>query len=127
MKTTDLVKDWLSSEGYKCEIDEDGDLKFKYQGATLWVMADAKDPLFLRVSMPYIYEVDGDREKVVNALNVVNADMKVAKGFVLDNGAVWVAVEMYIDASPELEDFFERCLNILIAAREKFYNAYKEL
>ena len=31
MITSELVKDWLSNEGYKYEVDEDGDIRFKYQ------------------------------------------------------------------------------------------------
>ena len=127
MKTTELVKTWLSNEGFRYEIDEDGDLKFRYQGANLWVMQDPNDALFLRIAMPYIYEVDNDRAKVLEAINGVNAEMKVVKGFVLENGGVWLSKEMYIDSSPDIEDFLERCLDILLAGQRRFYDKYRSL
>ena len=127
MQTTELVKTWLSNEGFRYEIDEDGDLKFRYQGANLWVMQDPNDALFLRIAMPYIYEVDNDRAKVLEAINSVNAEMKVVKGFVLENGGVWLSIEMYIDSSPDIEDFIERCLDILLTGQRRFYDRYRNL
>lgn len=119
MKTTDLVKDWLASEGYKYNIDSDGDLIFMYQGFGMWVRADENDPLFLSIVMPNIYEVDNDYDKVQRALNQLNSSIKTVKGFVV-NDNVWLAIEMYIDSSPEMDDFLERCLDILIAGGRKF-------
>ena len=32
MAIVDLVKNWLSTEGYKYDVDNDGDIYFKYDG-----------------------------------------------------------------------------------------------
>ena len=120
MKTSDLVKDWLAREGFRATIDDDGDLQFKYQGFTMWVTPDEKDPLFLRIILPNIYEVNEEnRAAVLEALNKVNCDLKAVKGYVVGEN-VWLSIEMYIDASPEIEDFIERCLDILLAGHRKF-------
>jgi hypothetical protein len=118
MKTTDLVKNWLYSEGYKYEIDDDGDLKFKFNGHSMWCIPDPNDPLYLRIALVIGFE-DYNKDKMLDAANTVNKDIKAIKTFIA-NDSVWFSIEMYIDSSPELEDFLERCLNILLAGRQKF-------
>ena len=120
MTAVDLVKNWLAEEGFKGFFDEDGDLQFKYQGFNFLVTRDNDDPLFLRVIMPKIYEIDIDLMEVYKALNDINAGYKAVKGYIVGN-YVWLSIEMYVDSSPEIVDFFERCLDILIVASKKFY------
>lgn len=120
MTTTDLVKEWLANEGYKSTIDEDGDIQFRYQGAWMYTALDKDDPLYLKIIMPQIYELQDDRIKVLETLNDLNARIKAMKGFIVENN-VHLCIEMYIDSSPEIEDFFERCLDILVLSARIFH------
>lgn len=117
MATVDLVKNWLSTEGYKYDIDSDGDVHFKYEGVHLYFTVDSNDQSFFRIIMPSIYQVDGNRTKVLEAANSVTRDLKVLKAFLVDD-RLWLTIEMFLDASPELEDFFPRCLSLLKQGRE---------
>lgn len=112
MITTELVKNWLSSEGYKYEVDEDGDVRFKYQGRNFYCTNDKNDEQFFRIIMPNIYKVDNDRTTVLEAISTVCRDMKVLKAFLVED-SLWLSIEMFVDSSPEVEDFTERCLDIL--------------
>ncbi len=116
MKKTEMITQWLSNEGYKYEVASDGDVTFKYQGAHLWCPADEDDPSFLRIVMPGIYEIQGDEQKCLRALSDMCFDRKVVKGFIYDGG-VHLSVELLIDTSPELEDFFGRLCDMLVEAR----------
>ena len=118
MITTELVKDWLSSEGYRYEIDSDGDVRFKYQGKTYFCTGDTNDEQFFRIIMPGIYQVENNRERVLEAVNTVCRDIKVLKAFLVED-KLWLSIEMFVDSSPEVEDFIERCLNILNAGFER--------
>jgi len=118
----DLAKEWLSSEGYRYEIDEDGDLHFKYQGKHMFFTTDERDDMYFRILMPNIYEIQDNRAKVLEACNVVSRDLKVVKAFVAENNNMFLAIEMFVDSTPELGDFFERCCDILIAAYNKAAN-----
>lgn len=118
MATIDLVKNWLSAEGYRYDIDSDGDVHFKYESVNLFFTVDKNDPLFFRIIMPAIYQVDGNRTRVLEAANTVTRDIKVLKAFIVDD-YLWLTIEMFLDTSPELEDFFPRCLSILKAGRER--------
>ena len=118
MTTEELVKEFLSSEGYRYEIDGDGDIHFEYEGVNLYFTVDNNDQSFFRLIMPGIYEVENNREKVLEAINTVTRDMKVLKAFLVGD-LLWLAVEIFIDSTPELEDFFPRCLRLLKSGREK--------
>ncbi len=118
MRTEELVKEYLSSEGYRYDIDGDGDIHFKYEGIDLFFTVDKNDQSFFRLIMPSIYTLEGNRTKVLEAINTVTRDLKVIKAFLVEDH-LWLAVEMFIDSSPELEDFFPRCMGLLKAGREK--------
>ena len=118
MITSELVKEWLSDEGYKYEIDEDGDIRFKYQGKTFFCTADKNDSQYFRIILPNLYDVENNRVKVLEAINTVTRDMKVLKAYLVED-SLWLSIEMFVDSSPEAEDFMERCLNILNAGVEQ--------
>lgn len=120
---SDLVKEWLSSEGYKYDINSDGDIHFKYQGKNLFFTADDNDDLYFRLIMPNIYDEEGNHTKVLEACNTISREIKVVKAFEVE-GHMWLAIEIFIDSTPEIGDFFERCCDILIAA---FHHAAKEI
>ena len=77
----DLIKSWLSSEGYKYDVDSEGDVHFKYQ---------------------------------------VTWETKVVKAFIRNN-IVHLSIEMFIDRTPDLGDFMERCCDLLLHAQKKVY------
>jgi hypothetical protein len=118
MRTDELVKQFLSNEGYKFDVDSDGDIHFKYEGINLYFTVDNNDQKYFRLIMPNIYQLEGNRTKVLEAINTVARDLKVIKAFLIED-RLWLAVELFIDSTPELEDFFPRCMGLLKAGREK--------
>lgn len=118
MNASDLVENWLKEQGFKNERDDDGDLRFKYQGVNLFCCKDDNDQQFLRIIMPGIYQIDGDRTKVLEAINTICCDLKAIKAFIVQDH-LWLAIEMFIDSTPDIDDFIERCLDILIAGRQR--------
>lgn len=118
MQTEELVKQYLSSEGFRYDVDEDGDIHFRYEGVNLFFTVDRDDQSFFRLIMPNIYNLEGNRTKVLEAISATNRDLKVLKAFLVED-QLWLAVEMFIDSSPDLEGFFSRCMGLLKAGREK--------
>ena len=118
MSTDELVKQYLSSEGYKYDVDNDGDIHFKFEGTHMFFTVDKRDPLFFRLIMPGIYELEGNRTKVLEAINTVSRDTKVLKAFLVED-KLWLSVELFIDTTPELEDFFPRCVELLKEGRSR--------
>ena len=77
MATVDLVKNWLSTEGYRYDVDSDGDVHFKYEGINYYFTVDNNDQSFFRIIMPAIYKVEGNRARVLEAANTITRDIKV--------------------------------------------------
>ena len=118
MNASDLVENWLKSQGFRSERDSDGDLRFRYEGVNLFCCKDDNDKQFLRIIMPGIYKVDGDRTRVLEAINTISRDIKAIKAFLV-NDSLWLSIEMFIDSTPDIDDFIERCLDIMIAGRQR--------
>ena len=114
----DIYKQWLSDNGLKYEIDSDGDIHFKYQTCNMYIINPKKDTQFLQVMLPNFWSIESEQE-YLNALkvcNMVSMQRKVVKAFVTEKNT-FLMVEMFIDNTPDLEDFMERVLDILIQGR----------
>lgn len=133
----DGYKKFLDREHVGYQIDEDGDLVFKFQGGNFFISRSADDPNYLQLNMPGIYSFpeeemeEGDRLalllKVMEAINEVNANTKVVKAYLVNDKSVWLTTETFMDESPELGDFFFRLLDSLHGGRQRFSNAMNNL
>ncbi len=119
----DIYKNWLSENGVKYE-EKDYGLTFKYQGGYFIIGNNSKDSQYFNIVMPGIFDFgdnpDVPRIKVLEALNKSNADYKVVKA-VCDQEDCWLTTEIFIDSTPDVEDYFERLLNILHQSRMEFF------
>ena len=123
MKTTEMVMNFLKEQGFCPQVDEKGSIIFKYQMSTFIFMNNDEDEEFFQLAFPGIFDVTEDnRELVLEAANKVNCRLKVAK-VIIPNNDVWVLFEIILDQSPEVGSIIERGLNILMHAREAFYEA----
>jgi hypothetical protein len=126
MKTSEMVLNYLKEQGLCPQVDDDGDIIFKYQMLTFIYFENDEDEKFFRLALPGIYDVTEDnRISVLEAVNEVNKRLKVAKAFIPDDD-VWVSAETLMDDTPELDDFVPRILNILLGSRQKFYEIVNE-
>jgi len=107
----DLIIAWLTAEGFRHEIDKDGDVHFRYNGKHLYFTPD-EDENYFRIIMPNVYQLQDNREKVLEVCNQINKDYKVLKTYLVED-RLWLSIEIFVDSTPEVGDFFERCCNIL--------------
>ena len=119
----DIYKNWLADNGVKFE-EKDYGLTFKYQGGYFIIGNNANDLQYFNLIMPGIYDFadhpEMPRIKVLEALNKINAQYKVVKA-VCDDEDCWLTTEIFIDSTPDVEDYFERLLNILHQSRMEFF------
>lgn len=119
----DIYKNWLMENGVRFE-EKDYGLTFKYQGGYFIIGNNSKDSQYFNIVMPGIFDFgdnpDVPRIKVLEALNKINADYKVVKA-VCDQEDCWLTTEIFIDSTPDVEDYFERLLNILHQSRMEFF------
>lgn len=91
---------YLRQQGLQPQ-EEDFGIFFRYQMLNFLVFTDDEDPLYLRLVLPGIMDVDeNNREDVLEACNRVSCDVKVAKCFISDNKDVWIACEQLLDQDP---------------------------
>ncbi|MBR6445275.1 MAG: hypothetical protein IKS94_02415 [Prevotella sp.] len=117
-----VYKEWLQNNGVKFEEEEFG-LVFRYQGSNFIIFNPKNDELFFQLVMPGIYEVQpGEKMKVLEIANTLTRDVKCLKVVVQDGGSVWLMTEIFIDKTPDIDDFMERLLDILHEGRYHFYS-----
>ena len=122
MKTSEMVFDYLKSQGLMPKYDERDNIIFKYQMRNFLYFSNDEDEQFINLTMPCIYDVtDDNRMAVFEAINEVNETTKVVK-LTIAGDSVWCATEIMLDSTPELDDLIPRLLGILMGAQKKFYD-----
>ena len=115
-----IYKDWLTSQNVQF-VETPIGLLFKYQGCAFVIEDNTDDKQFLRIRMPRIHTVSpGEREKVLEVINKLNYGIKCLKASIDQDGDVNLFTEIFIDSNPDVEDFLERLLSILLSSRIKF-------
>lgn len=117
----DLYKRWFSENGIIYNIDEDGDLHFRYQMCNFYIINPHDDKQFLQVMLPNIWSIEDEKERTdaLQVANMLNMKRKALKVFITSTNTV-LTVEMFIDNTPDVEDFMERVLDLLIQGRTLF-------
>ncbi|MDX9736107.1 MAG: YbjN domain-containing protein [Thermoanaerobaculia bacterium] len=108
---------FLAAEGFRPEVDEDGDIRFRHEGRTLYLFHDGKDPEYFRIALPGAWECESPEEeaRALAAVNSVNRDLKTVKCVLVD-GVVWVSVEQFIDPPESFRPVFTRFLDVIGSA-----------
>ena len=77
------------------------------------------DDTYFRIILPNIYEAEEEnRYQVLEACNAITRQYKVLKAYLTPKGNLWLSIEMFVDTTPDIGDFFERCCNILVHGYE---------
>ena len=97
-----IYKNWLSFENIRF-VEKDFGLVFRFQGATFILWDNARDKQFLKLSMPDVWNADGEEYKALKAINEVNRKFKLLKA-VVNKDSVWLETEMFLDSMPVIED-----------------------
>ena len=117
----EMYRDFLSDEGYRPYLDDDGDVVFKKENRTYIIVIDEKDEEFFRLVFPNFWPIESEdeREKVIKASCEATARTKVAKIFpVRDN--VWGTIEMFCWPPESAKAVINRSMSALMAAVDTF-------
>ncbi len=127
---TKMYSDYLTAEGYQPTIDADGDVRFKSEGFTYYIIIDDKDERYFRLLFPNFWSID-DGEELARALVAANyATMvtKVAKVYVRNDGKdTSASIEMFVDPPEQFAKTFPRCMSALRTAVNTFVEKMKEM
>ena len=120
------IGEYLKSEGLMPK-DKDYGFFFRYQMLSFYIQWSESDERFLKISLPSIFSVDeNNRQDVLEVANKIGLERKVVKCVVPEDD-VWIVAEQLMDSNPNFEDIIPRTLNMLVQARDVFYEKLKEL
>ncbi|MBL8983321.1 MAG: hypothetical protein JNL26_14105 [Gemmatimonadetes bacterium] len=116
--------EYLRTEGYVPTIDSDGDIKFKYEGGTYYLIVDANDGEFYRLIYPNFWAIEGatERSRVERAALQATAGTKVAKVFPVGENT-WVSVEMFCPSADAFRAVLFRAVSAIRSAVVTFKEA----
>lgn len=122
-----LYTEYLTEEGYKPEIDSDGDVSFKREGRTYFIGVDEDDPEYFRVVLANIWpiESEGERRLVVLAADESNNRSKVSKVYTVKDN-VWVSIELFVAQPEDFKGVFRRSMSALDNGVSNFVKKMRE-
>lgn len=101
---------------------------FKYQGGQFFIEFCKDAPYYYRLVMPFIYKIDNDRIKVLEAMVNLMGVISYTKAFLMHD-EVYLIIESNIEPNSNI-DFFEnkiRCDSVqLFKSQRKFMELLKE-
>lgn len=116
-----LYLSFLEGEGIEGWVDSDGDVQFEYNDRNYFMETNASDNEFFRVVLWDIWPIESATEsiQVINALNEVNREMKVVKGYVT-NDNVWIACELFVGEPSAFAPVWSRCMDSIESGLDVF-------
>lgn len=117
---------YLREEGYAPQIDQDGDVMFKFEGGKYYILIDAADEMYFRVIYPGFWPIQSEeeRERVIRAAMEATASTKVAKVFPVGND-VWADAELLCQPPETFKLVIWRCIRSIRAAVARFLEGMK--
>ena len=129
MTKLEMVMNAVEDMGYKPEVDDDGDVFFRYQMKNIYVMMGDEEENYVVVLMPQFIEVEEGEETLSLALcNKLTRDVKLAKVYIDNNlKTVTSSCEFFYTDETSIRNNMEHSLEILGMVRSAYYRAKAEL
>ena len=104
---------YLSSIGVNVKEVNETSISFESNNLQYLFLTDSSDPYYFRLILPNIAIVtDENTSKINQVVNSSNTKFKVAKSFIIDD-KVWVSVEQFVYSRENINELFNRSLNLL--------------
>ena len=91
------VLDFLAEEGFRPKLDDDGDVYFKYEGSTYFVISGHGDATIFTLLLPYFWSLEdpADRARALEAAMHAQATIRIGRVTVLEDN-VSASVNAYL-------------------------------
>ena len=129
MNKKELILQILGKMGYKPELDNDGDIMFRFEAKTVFVMTGDDDEKYLSVQLPQFYEVaEGEEPLVLTVCNRMSRELKLVKVYIDQTFKnVTGACEFFYSNEESLSDCLAHSLRFLGIVRSRFKRYKAEL
>jgi hypothetical protein len=121
MTRTELYMEYLTEEGFRPKLDEEGDIVFKSEGKTYVLFASAGDEQLFRLGALWIWPIESEeeRQRALEAAADATCTLKVAKVYPV-NDNIWATVEMLFEQPEHFRGVFPRALALVQAGVSRF-------
>ena len=129
MKKKELIMSALEKMGYSPEIDNDGDVMFRYQMKAIYVMTGDDEEPYISMLLPQFHEIEEGQETLVIAVcNNMTRELKLVKVYVDHTFKnVSATCELFYANEEALEQCLRHSLHMLGIVRTVFRNDLAEL
>lgn len=127
---SDRLMEFLTTEGFRPKLRDDGDIAFCYEGGYYGIRFDPKDDQYLALIYPNFWELktDEDRARGFRAANRATDRIKMVKVIVDERGAnLWASVEFLAEGTAAFEFAFYRALFLIQAGVKRFREEWRAL
>ena len=123
-----MYSDFLRDEGYKPVVDDDGDVRFKYEGKTYFIQVSENDPQYFRIAFANFWPIENEKElgQAFVAANDSNMKSKVSKVLIIREN-VWVSLEIFVGHPDDFKQVFSRSMSALNNGVDGFVKKMREL
>lgn len=112
----ELYLEYLTDEGYRPQRDADGDVVFKAEGLTYYLIVDEQDAQYFRLLHPNFWSIDSPEEllQAFEAASFASRQTKVAKVYLRDDAKnTSASVEMFLDPPDSFRLIFSRSMSAM--------------
>lgn len=129
MNKQEMVMAALERMGLSPEVDNDGDIMFRYQMKTIFVMMGDKEEPYISMMLPQFHEIEDGKETLVLAVcNKMTRELKLAKVYIDQTfKSVTATCEFFYANEESLEQNLRNSLQMLGVVRTIFRNNVAEL
>lgn len=117
---------FLKSEGYVGSIDEDGDIKFKYEGDTYYIWPSTSN--YFSLTRYINNKEEGCSNRVKEVVKATNGRFKATKVTILGEkcGLIKIRIESLLVNPEDYKLIFDRCINIIRLQRNLISDEYEK-
>ncbi len=113
---------YLAQEGFRPELTQAGNVRFRREGKIYVIYVDERDPTFFRLQL--LFSPDDKsaamRAKRVEGANAATGDTKVIKSYIDGDGDIVFAAEMFLIVPGDFKTTIARLFRAMDSAYEKY-------
>jgi hypothetical protein len=119
---------FLREEGYSPSIDSDGDIQFKIQGKSYYVIINGNDVEYFYILYPNFWSANTAqrRQLAARAASYASGRTKVARAYLGTNNYVSATSEVFLNDPEDYRYFFSRMLTSLTTVVDYFEEYIEE-
>jgi hypothetical protein len=113
---------YLRDEGYQPSIDSDGDIAFKTEGRTFYIIVYDDDLEYFYILFPNFWEIESEAERgqVAEAASYVNRTTKLVSVFMTNHDDTSISASILVSKPEDFKNHFQRMVGLIFTARRKF-------